>query len=504
MDEFNKTPLNRREYITANDPRDIIDLYGKKTLIDAKKENTQQGIVEYHAIVVATSEHNFPENPTLLRSVLSSIGNLIGDAGSSSILETPGFIIAYIVGPTPIDEKGKLPHDNIPPPCSLIIDAKNLDKQTNSSLNMLAGVGTFFVPAGVPSPRLGDRVRVSFSQMPSVGVMRGGTYIGPLVDSGANGMIDEKILQKCVGTKAGSIVSFISSLDLKGTGKAFTTPNGLTVNLGSDGLYPGTCTNCKPCLDMEAITKNTSNIKVPNVTATSGSAGASESTQTAAAIISMFLPDGASIGSQHRTVSDQQNILKAELQRLAAEIAISHPLEALKIGKALVEYTTSSNPLDPVLYNEKERIAKIIGKEAVKDIGRPGSSGHQNLNDDTKPYSLDISGASLDCIIKAVDLARAEYKDFINITSVLREPVNNAVHVNFRITDNGKLLRSKLQSDKAIATSLIQNNSAEDMAKFLKPTPTPPASTSTTSAATTSPATTYSPATAPAGPVATP
>jgi len=38
MDEFNKTPLNRREYITANDPRDKIDLYGKKTLIDAKKK----------------------------------------------------------------------------------------------------------------------------------------------------------------------------------------------------------------------------------------------------------------------------------------------------------------------------------------------------------------------------------------------------------------------------------------------------------------------------------
>jgi len=488
MDEFNKTPLSRREYITANDPRDIIDLYGKKTLIDAKKENTQQGIVEYHAIVVASSDKNFPENPTLLRSVLSSIGNLIGDAGSSSIVETPGFIIAYIVGPTPINEKNKLPHDNIPPPCSLILNTKGLDRQTNSSLNMLAGVGTFFVPIGIPSPNLGDRVRVSFSQMPSAGVMRGGTYIGPLVDSGAKGMIDEKILQKCVGAKGNTIASFVDSLDLRGSGRRFITPNGLGIVLGSGGLYPGICKDCGPCMDVEGIEKDPTKIKIPKVTATKDSSGASKTTQTAAAIISMFLPDDARIGSQYRTPIAQQNILIAELNRISGERRWSEIATIAEIKTTIIKYNSLSDEdkkTSQLLYNLKQKLVKEIGAENVKDIGPPGKSGHQNFNDDSKNYSLDISRAPLDCIIKAIDLAKAEYKDFLNITSVIREGKNNAVHVNFRITENGKNLRDELQRNESIAKSTIQNNSPEDLAKLVKPTA--PATSTGTSTSTATP-----------------
>ena len=205
MDEFNKTPLNRREYITANDPRDIIDLYGKKTLIDGKKENTQKGVVEYHAIVVANETRGLPKKAGWIQSMLNFFVGKDSPPGEE-LLEMSTFI-GYIVGPQPINQGDRLPHDNIPPPCGVLLGSVDtLDRDTKSSLVMLQNVGTFLV-AGMEPPMIGSKVRVSFSQMPSAGVMRGGMYLGPLTTKTAVIGIDEKIQRKCVGTGAGSSLS---------------------------------------------------------------------------------------------------------------------------------------------------------------------------------------------------------------------------------------------------------------------------------------------------------
>jgi len=211
MDEFNKTPLNRREYITANDPRDKIDLYGKKTLIDAKKQNTQQGIVEYHAIVVASTENDLPKNTSFLQNALNLF---FGDKSSApdNELNDMNVVIAYIVGPESKDSgRNQLPHDNIPPPCEVIRNFSALSEETKLSLSLLEKVGSFIVPPNVNTPELGSKIRVSFSQMPTSGVMRGGMYIGPITTRRVAEEMDKKITQKCVGASTGgSATSFAS------------------------------------------------------------------------------------------------------------------------------------------------------------------------------------------------------------------------------------------------------------------------------------------------------
>ncbi len=205
MDEFNKTPLSRREYITANDPRDIIDLYGKKTLIDGKKENTQKGIVEYHAIVVATEKQGLPRKTGWMQSMLNFFTGK--DTAPGDELQNMSTFIGYIVGPQPVNQGERLPHDNIPPPCSLLrANVASLDRDTRSSLVMLQNVGTFLV-VGQKTPAIGSKVRVSFSQMPSAGVMRGGMYIGPITSNEVNDGIDEKIQRKCAGNSTDGSVS---------------------------------------------------------------------------------------------------------------------------------------------------------------------------------------------------------------------------------------------------------------------------------------------------------
>ena len=69
MDEFNKTPLNRREYITADDPRDITDLAERRLLLTLKKKTPSKVLL--NTIVVARTDQGLPKNTTLIQNVLN-------------------------------------------------------------------------------------------------------------------------------------------------------------------------------------------------------------------------------------------------------------------------------------------------------------------------------------------------------------------------------------------------------------------------------------------------
>jgi hypothetical protein len=470
MDEFNKTPLNRREYITANDPRDIIDLYGKKTLIDAKKQDTQKGFVEYHAIVVASSQDGLPKNTTLLQNLFN---RFFGDKSSSpeSEIEAMEVIMAYIVGPESRNTgRAELPHDNIPPPCSLITNGvAGLDEKTKLSLSLLEKLGTFFVAPGVKAPTVGSKIRVNFSQMPSSGVMRGGMYVGPITSIGTATEMDKKITQKCVGIAENSLDLFISSFQLMRRGrtdKFFETPSGLNVHL--DAGYPGTCKNCGSCFEEIAIKAQNIGDKKFNIGTTvkskSNPSIESPTAGLAANIISMYLPDGAGFTSGIRVAQDQQNILRNRL-KIVINSKTASEQDIKKAQEAINEYNSKTLTMTSeakAVYDGRElknAFDALSTKYKLGLVSAPHGSpagGHGNLKD-SQSYAIDISGAPLDCIIKSVDLARQDFGDFFNFHNVIREAENNAVHVDFKITENGKKLRSAYMGNEKNALKKIKD-----------------------------------------------
>lgn len=454
MDEFNKTPLNRREYITANDPRDIIDLYGKKTLIDAKKQDTQKGFVEYHAVVVASTVTGIPKNTSFFQNFLNRFS---GDKSSSpeSEIGEMELIVAYIVGPESKNSgRAELPHDNIPPPCSLINNIRGLDNKTNLSLSLLQKLGTFYVAPNVEVPPIGTKVRVNFSQMPTSGVMRGGVYIGPITSTEITTEMDKKITQKCIGIKTNSLDRFISSFQLKRRGrgdKFFTIPStGLSVHL--DGGYPGTCEYCGSCF--EEVTKKVENLNAKKFgIANTARSKASKSTtsptaELAATIISMYLPEGAVFTSGVRVAQDQQNILLGRLDDVINnDSATQADKDKANDAKAAYEKATDGMTAQQKANYAGQELKDVFDQLTTEYklglVGAPrvhSTGGHGNLVDG-QSYAIDISGAPLDCIIKSVSLARQDFGTFINFSNVIREAENNAVHVDFFITENGKKLR---------------------------------------------------------------
>ena len=310
--------------------------------------------------------------------------------------------------------------------------------------------------------------------------MRGGVYIGPITSTEITTEMDKKITQKCIGIKTNSLGLFISSFGLRRRGrgdKYFTIPSsGLNVHL--DGGYPGTCKNCGSC--SEQITKKVENLGAKRFKiGRTGVSGASKSTtsptaELAATIISMYLPEGAVFTSGIRVAQDQQNILLSRLRNVINNPTASQA-DKDKANAAIAAYNKAT---DAMSAEEKASYAgrelktvfdQLTTKYKLGLVGAPREhsyGGHGNL-DDGQSYAVDISGAPLDCIIKSVNLARQDFGSFINFYNVIREAENNAVHVDFLITNNGKRLRKGFMDEPEDTLQSIKDAHSAGTGAFL-------------------------------------
>lgn len=464
-------PFNPDEFITANDGRDKIDQQRLRT-IESSKRNTQRGITEYTAYVLHVDKNT---SDTFL--LTDMYGKAMQIFGGISAQENPegnvGVAIAYIVGPS----NKRLPHDHLTPPCALPqqdISINNLDLETRKVFNKLRYACSFVIPNNVGDVSVGSTVQVSFAKGPSEGSFKGG-YVTRVLNGAKNLEASTLFKNKCKGMSISSAGNYAGGVTLT-DGKTIIQDAGYPLSL--KGGYPGSCRGCAEGCDQQ-ISLDLAKVGPPP-SKTSGNDPRALFTM----LVAPFMPSGAVVTSGLRSARDQQRILLKEVNRLSSVSSFTES-ERAELAAAYVKakkiQDEGQNPSQE-LFNTYNKIRKKYKGSGIKIllIGRPKTqgSGHQNVNDYSLAFAVDYSGARLDCIIEALNMAGPLISNVTPITRVLREAANNAVHVEFKATNRelAKLAAEDPAKAQERVKELLQSNQAEALAQTTPPEPTSDAS----------------------------
>ena len=442
-------PRFSQEFVTANDGRDKIDQIRLRT-IEAVKKNTQAGITEYTAYVLYVTD-NTPD-VFFLDDIYGKAKQIFGGKAAPVNPQGPiGKAIAYIVGPKPSNTKERLPHDHLIPPCNLPakdIPVDTLDPETKRTFNKIWYPCSFMLPRGLEGIEPGTTVSVSFSKGPAYGSFRGGIVRGIL--SGKKDFETSKLFEtRCKGfSQKGPAGAFVSGPTLT-SGASILQDAGYKVSIA--GGYPGPCRFCQAGCDVE-ISLDVSRISnfVPK------KASGNDPRALFAMLVDPFLPAGTVLSSGLRSPQSQQNILIREVNRMKdlPDFTTSERAQLAQAVKKAEEATKKGTTPTRELFNVYNTVRKKYkGKVKVLLIGPPRvGSGHQNPGDFSLSFAVDYSGVRLDCILEALNLAGPIIAPYTPISRAIREGANNAVHVDFMVTDAGRGL-SKLAAENPDAAA---------------------------------------------------
>ena len=444
-------PIYHDEYTI--DGQDVIDQHRLRA-IEGSKKNTQAGIKEYTAFVLFV-DNNTPDSfllTDLYGKALQIFGGVDTPMGPSGPV---GKAIAYIVGPG----NKNLPHDHLTPPCVLpsenVKNIDQLDEETRKVFLQLWYPCSFMIPQGLKDEvTVGSTVKVTFSKGPEYDSYKGG-MITEVLNSSKNFEAALIFAKKCKGQSiAGPAGAFLGGPTLT-SGKAILQDAGYY--LITAGGYPGPCRNCQPGCNVE-VSLDVSRISnyVPK------RALGNDPRALFAMLVDPFLPSGTVLTSGLRSPQNQQNILIKEVNRMKGLSSFTSAereelATAVKAAEAFRAADGSATPSRD-LYNTYNKIRlKYKGRVKILLIGPPRvGSGHQNPGNFSLSFAVDYSGVRLDCIIEALNLAGPIIAPYTPITKVIREGANNAVHVEFKVTDSGRSLSKLAAADPDAAAEKIK------------------------------------------------